>query len=290
MIDFVTVDRLGGIASARQLRAAGASSHELTAAVREGSLWRPRTGIYALPSAPAAAMAAIAARGRLSCVTAARSYGLWSGDYARLHLQFAPNARAGPRAGHVCHWSPLEPHAEVWRVSLGDCLRSVARCADEETAVAVFDTAISAGFTDPVALREVLARQPVNVRARGGLARAGADSGVESIVRQRLQRLGHVVEQQVHVVGVGRVDMRIDGVVYLEIDGFAFHNDRRQFERDRARDAILAALDLRRLRVSAAQVLGEWGVVLSRIRSVLAHTANSQEGWDHPSGVACSIY
>jgi very-short-patch-repair endonuclease len=262
----------------------------LTAAVRDGSLRRLRKGIYAVPTASTAAVAAIAARGRLSCTTAARSYGLWAGDDVRLHLQFAPNARAGPRDGAVCHWFPVEPQREAWRVSVEDCLRSVARCADEETAVAVFDTAISAGLTNPVALREVLSGQPANVRARASLARAGSDSGVESIVRQRLQRWGHVVDQQVHVGGVGRVDMRIDGTLYLEIDGFAFHKGREQFERDRARDAVLAARGLRSLRVSAAQVMGEWEVALSRIRSVLAHSANSQQRWDHPRGVACSIY
>ena len=130
----------------------------------------------------------------------------------------------------------------------------------------------------------------MNARARGALARPGSDSGVESIVRQRLERSGHIVEQQVHVVGVGRVDMRVDGVLYLEIDGFAFHRDREQFERDRARDAILAARGLKRLRVSAAQVLGEWEVVAEHVRRVLSHSANSQQQWDQPEGVVCSIY
>lgn len=290
MIDYATATRLGGILSTHQLRAAGASSEELAGAVRTGSLMRLRKGFYALPSAPPAAVAAVVARGRLSCVSAARSYGLWAGDDRRLHLHHAPNARAGPRQGHVCHWSPVERHVELWRVSVADCLRSVARCADQETAVAVFDTAISAGLTSPGALREVLTRQPVNVRARGALARPGSDSGIESIVRQRLERSGHIVEQQVHVGGVGRVDMRVDGVLYLEIDGFAFHNDRGQFERDRARDAILAARGLTRLRVSAAQVLGEWEAVAERIRRVVSHSANSQQPRDQPDGVACSIY
>ncbi|WP_374007316.1 type IV toxin-antitoxin system AbiEi family antitoxin domain-containing protein [Leifsonia sp. LS-T14] len=290
MIDFATASRLGGIVSAHQLRATGASSADLAAAVRSGALMRLRKGFYALPSAPRTAIAAVLAKGRLSCVSAARSYGLWAGDDRRLHLQYAPNARAGPHDGHVRHWSRVERHAELWRVSVGDCLRSVARCADQETAVAVFDTAITAGLTSPGALRELLAGQPMNVRARGGLARPGSDSGVESIVRQRLERSGHIVEQQVHVVGVGRVDMRVDGVLYLEIDGFAFHHDRDQFERDRARDAILAARGLQRLRVSAAQVLGEWELVAAHIRRVISHSANSQQPRDQLDGVVCSIY
>jgi len=291
MIDERTLTRLGGIASALQLRAAGATSEELTAAVRAGRLRRLRRGVYALPQAPASAVAAVLARGRLSCLSAAQSYGLWAGSDRRLHLQYAGHARAGPVAGpHVRHWLPTENGPEVWRVTVADCLRSVARCADEETAVAVFDTALSAGLVTLRRLHEVLARQPVNVRRRGLLARPGSDSGVESIVRQRLQARGHVVEQQVHVAGVGRVDMRIDGELFLELDGFAFHRDRDAFERDRLRDARLAARGSPRLRVTAAQVAGDWPAVLDAIDHVLAHSANSQERRDHATPFACSTH
>ena len=290
MINERMLQRLGGVATVHQLRSTGASAEELTAAVRGGVLRRIRKGIYAEPSAPRDVLAAVAARGRLSCVSAARTYGLWAGSDGRMHLQFAPHERAGPASAHVRHWLPTEAGAEVWRVTVADCLRSVARCADEETAIAVFDTAISAGLTNVLDLHRILVGQPAKARSRGALARPGSDSGVESIVRQRLERAGHIVEQQVHVVGVGRVDMRVDGVLYLEIDGFAFHHDREQFERDRARDAILAARGLKRLRVSAAQVLGEWEVVAEHVRRVLSHSANSQQQWDQPDGVVCSIY
>jgi very-short-patch-repair endonuclease len=290
MIDTTTLDRLGGIASSQQLRAAGASSDDLTGAVRAGALRRLRKGVYATAGASPQAIAAVVARGRLSCVSAARSYGLWSGEDRRLHLRFAPNARPGPCAGCVRHWIPAEPCRELWRVSLDDCLRTVARCADEETAVAVFDTAITAGLTTPARLGAVLARQPVNVRARARLARPGSDSGVESIVRQRLQARGHLVEQQLHVPGVGRVDMRIDGVLYLELDGFAFHSGKQAFERDRARDAVLAARGMRRLRLSAARVRDDWPAVLRSVDAVLAHSANSQEDRDQPRPAPCSTY
>jgi very-short-patch-repair endonuclease len=84
--------------------------------------------------------------------------------------------------------------------------------------------------------------------------------------------------------------MRIDGLLFLEIDGFAFHGDRAAFERDRARDAALAAAGFARMRVSAAQVRGEWPAVLDRIERALAHSANSQEQRDQPRHRACSIY
>jgi hypothetical protein len=280
MIDQHTLTRLGGIATAHQLRAAGASSEQLSAAVRTGELRRIRKGVYALPTASHDALTAVVARGRLSCVTAARTYGLWGGDDTRLHLQLAPNTRAGPRGGCVRHWLPTESHEELWRVSLADCLRSVGRCADEETAVAVFDTAISTGLTNPLALRDVLAGTPANVRARALLARPGTDSGVESIVRQGLQRRGHLVEQQVHV----------DGVLYLEVDGFEFHSDRQAFDRDRQRDAGLGSRGLARMRVSAAQVRRNWPTVLRAMDAILAHSVNSQGARDQAGALACSTY
>lgn len=291
MIDERILHRLGGIASTLQLRATGATSEELTAAVRAGRLRRLRRGVYALPDAPAPAVSAVLARGRLSCVSAAHTYGLWGGSDPRLHLQFPGHARAGPvQDPHVRHWLPTEHSQEVWRVTVADCLRSVARCADAETAVAVFDTALTAGLVTLRELRAILSGQPVNVRRRWMLARPGSDSGVESIVRQRLQARGHVVEQQVHVAGVGRVDMRIDGELFLEIDGFAFHRDREAFERDRVRDARLAARGSPRLRVSAAQVADDWPAVLDAVDRVLAHSANSQERRDQPHGPECFIH
>ena len=78
---------------------------------------------------------------------------------------------------------------------------------------------------------------------------------MESILRQLLESRGHRVEQQLQVSGVGRVDMRIDGMLLVEVDGFAFHRDRDAFERDRARDTALALRGMRWLRVPARQVL-----------------------------------
>jgi very-short-patch-repair endonuclease len=163
-----------------------------------------------------------------------------------------------------------EGGGDCWRVSFDDCLRSVARCADEETAVAVLDTALSSGAVTLTALRRLFAAEPARSRRVASLARPGSDSGVESIVRQRLEARGHVVAQQLHVPGVGRVDMLVDGALYLELDGFAFHGDRRAFERDRARDVALALSGRRRLRLSASQILDEWAVALAAIEGVLA--------------------
>ena len=136
--------------------------------------------------------------------------------------------------------------------------------------MAVLDTALGAGRVSFARLSRIFAEEPAWTRTVVAKARIGSDSGVESIVRQRLSAAGHLVEQQVYVTGVGRVDLRIDGRLFLELDGFAYHGDRDSFERDRVRDAGLALRGERRLRLSARQVMNEWGVAYSLIQAVLA--------------------
>jgi len=263
--------RLGGAASLGQLKAAGARERTLSTAVREGRLVRPRNGRYALPRIGDATLSALRAGGRLSCVTAARTYGLWGGQDERTHLLVPPHAgRAGPTDDRtVRHWGCAERHSEVWRVSLDDCLRSVVRCAAEETAVAVLDTAISTGQVTRYGLQRVFAGEPQRSRRLADRARPGSDSGVESLLRQRLTARGHIVEQQLAVPGVGRVDARVDGVLYLEIDGFEFHADREAFERDSRRDVAMTLQGLPRMRLRARQVLRSPDATVATIEELL---------------------
>jgi hypothetical protein len=270
MVCMEVLERCGGIAATAQLSAAGVTARALTRLVREGQVLRLRRGVYALPGALRSAVDAARAGGRLSCTSAARSYGLWGGMDGRLHVRVPAHATRLPASTAIRHWVDDDGGSECWRVSFEECLRSTVGCADEETAVAVLDTALSSGGVTLAGLRRIFAAEPARSRRVASLARPGSDSGVESIVRQRLEALGHNVAQQVHVPGVGRVDMLVDGVLFLELDGFAFHGDRRSFDRDRARDVGLALSGRRRLRISAAQVLNEWEAAAAAIEGVLA--------------------
>ncbi|QIZ97933.1 type IV toxin-antitoxin system AbiEi family antitoxin domain-containing protein [Leifsonia sp. PS1209] len=277
---------LGGIASRSQLAAAGAWPPELTRAVRDGTLVRVRRGLYALPNARGPALDAARRGGRLSCVSAARTYGWWGGMDARTHLRVPPTAHlTEPRSPScVVHWAESQPCRDVWRVSKADCLRSVVRCADQETAIAVLDTALSDGAVRMHDLVEIFAGEPSRSRATALLARPGSDSGVESIARQRLTAAGYTVEQQIPVPGVGRVDLRVDGWLFIELDGFEYHRDRDAFERDRARDLGLAVLGAGRLRFSAKQVLSEWDSVLDGIRAVVRQEMSRDTPMARPFG------
>ena len=61
----------------------------------------------------------------------------------------------------------------------------------------------------------------------------------------------------------------------VEVDGFAFHASRAQFEDDRRRDAELAAKGLQVVRVTWRQIVDEPEAILVRIAPALARAGPS---------------
>jgi len=122
---------------------------------------------------------------------AARHYGLWSGLDRRVHVTVTRGAsRLRPRNGARVHW--VEPGRQdlsspsTWRVSLAECLRGMVRCSTREDAIACLDTAITLYRLSPSRIRSIFQSQPARSRAIAAAARAGSESGAESIVRQRI--------------------------------------------------------------------------------------------------------
>jgi very-short-patch-repair endonuclease len=267
-----TVRRLGNVATRAQLLRLGYRPRELTDAVRSGVLQRLRRGHYINSGATQAQRAAITMGGRLACSSAASTYGLWSGSDATLHLAVPPTASRVTKPASTAvrlHWQQNLAESDSWRVGLPECLRGVVRCSSAESAIATLDTAISLGMANELTIRRIFAGEPIASRLVASRARAGSDSGVESLARQRLQRRGHDVRQQVVVPGVGRVDMQIDEQLFVEIDGFEFHSSPRHFAADRRRDAAFVLGGHRRLRFAAVDVLRRWDWVEKTIVEAL---------------------
>ena len=63
-----------------------------------------------------------------------------------------------------------------------------------------------------------------------------AESPLETIARELFLGAGLRVEPQVHIEGVGRVDLLVEGGVIVELDGFDFHWTRSTFRKDRRRN------------------------------------------------------
>ena len=66
-----------------------------------------------------------------------------------------------------------------------------------------------------------------------------------------------------------------DHGLVVEVDGFAFHRTRGAFERDRARDAVLAAAGVRTLRFTARQVERRPVEVVAALRAAQGRSISS---------------
>lgn len=276
----VLVATLGGVATREQI-VAGSSASELAAALRAGELTRVRRAHYASPAASREAVIAARVGGALCGLSAARSFGLWSGFDDRLHIALPPNAsrsrvhRDGDRwmsdgdpMEIVRHWIPTGRRRQCWRVDLDECLKQAVAWSDEETGIAVLDTARSKFGITERELRVVFAGESSRSLLRVGRSRAGSESGLESIVRQRLTPLGYRLAQQVRLRGVGRVDLHVLGTrVFIEIDGREHHGSAAAFTEDRRRDAEAARSGAVVLRFTYPQIVADWPWCEQIIRS-----------------------
>lgn len=238
-----------------------------------------RRGLYALPTADPALVAARAAGGVSTCLSTAQALGL--------------PLRSRPVAPHVAvpqtRGTLLTPHPRVVvhrdaHISTGADPRSVplplalahaTKCLPTPDAVALVDGALHRGLVDLADLRAYRPRVGVVGFERVlRLADGSAQSFPESLARLALRSTGLRVLTQVHVPGVGRVDFLVEGLVIVEIDGRAFHTDRVQFVEDRRRDRAALRQGLLTLRFTAADALGPTHELRSSVTSA-AHQARA---------------
>jgi very-short-patch-repair endonuclease len=236
------VRRRGGIA-----RRSALPRRAVEAALREGRLLVPGHGLVAVPEIDPAIMAAVAVGGVLSCVSAAAAHGFDLIEKPRrLHVTI-PRGRPLPAARDlVVHRRavPSDGYVTTPARTAADC----ARCLPPREAVVVIDAALRSG----VPLVEVMAHLwgRGSGQARAVARRADGRSGAsgETCARLALTDAGFSVEPQVHISGVGWVDLLVEGRLVVEIDGLAYHSDGRQFANDRRRDAAAQLLGYRVVR------------------------------------------
>ncbi|MFP3464401.1 hypothetical protein [Leifsonia sp. SIMBA_070] len=274
---FTTLQQYGGIATRAQLIGHGIPAREIGDAVRAGSIHRVRRAHYATAQADPRGLVAVRVGGRLTAGSATRTYGLWGGSTVPVHVRLPSNAarlRPPHAQGRVrLHWVDGRLARECWRDDPEESLLGAARWEPDETAIAILDTAVGRGVTTIPHLTRLFADESPRLRRLVQGVRLGSESGIESLARQRLEKAGHEVEQQVLVPGVGRVDMRVDGGLLVEFDGYETHGSREAFERDRVRDSSTRLQGLPIVRFSARQVLQQWPTVARTIARIAAEPA-----------------
>lgn len=149
-----------------------------------------------------------------------------------------------------------------------NALVHVAECQPFERALVVFESAIRTGDADLERLRLMPLRSR---RFRSVVDRVSelSDSGIESIPRVRLARIGIDMRQQLVIDG-HRVDGLIGDRLVLQFDGHAPHQDADQRNRDLAQDRRLILSGWTILRFSYRQVMHDWALVEREITDAIA--------------------
>lgn len=274
------VAELGGVAHKQQLVARGVKDVDLTRAVRDESVTRPRQGWYSTLDRQNPVLLATRVGGRLTGISAVTSMGGWAfGDHP-LHVSVPSNSsrhrsqwnRRRPLGGKHSvrlHWDSPEvsERGSSTHVALRDALVRIVLDEPLETAVAALDWALHTGVLDPLDFDALITELPKRLQPIRELVDAACESLPESLGRTRLRLAGHHVVSQV-TLGRQRIDLVVDGIVGFEVDGEAHHLDR--FVIDRRKDLAMTLARFHAIRAPATMVFHEWETVLAAIEAALA--------------------
>ncbi len=155
------------------------------------------------------------------------------------------------------------------RCSVVEALSQYLRERCDGYGLAALDSALHRGAISDGQLAQLRASLPLRCQRLVDEADRRSESGTESIVRWGLVRAGIRPRLQVWVLEEVRVDLLIGDRLVIEVDSRAFHDDPDAFERDRRRDLLLKSLGFEVLRLSYAQVVGDWPGVLASILALM---------------------
>ena len=259
----------GGVAHSAEARAAGFTTQTMIEAVRRGRVGRVRRSWLIQPGVDDRIVRAVAAGGRLSCISWAASRGIWVPPHDRLHIAVKPTASRVSGNGVIVHWSVGPAPVSRYAVEdpLPNVLLHVAECLPLESALTVWESAVRKGLVSIDMLRRVEWASS-RARAVADACTQLSDSGLETIFRVRLQPLGLSIRQQVWIDG-HPVDFLIGERFVVQIDGFEHHSSAADRRRDIAADARLALLGYTVMRFDYQQVMFDWPTVEHTIRTAV---------------------
>ncbi|KDA06514.1 hypothetical protein DC31_08885 [Microbacterium sp. CH12i] len=264
------ITKLGGVALGSRLQEYGISRTALSRLVAKGTIERIRSGVFAVPELMPPVREAIAHGGALTCTSALRTHEVWVlHEGTEPHIWMGPSGRAREHTNCTCvsHYYRGDP--PLGRASLERALQHLYRCQGGEAFFAAFESAWRLRLLSRAARSRIRAALPASARWLVDLARADADSGLESLLRLRLHILGIQLDRQVVISGVGKVDFVIGGRLILEADGKENHASEKNRHKDLVRDAAASARGYETLRFDYAQILHDWPTVQAAILAAL---------------------
>ena len=269
-----------GVLSSTALRSAGFTDYDIRLAARLGLVQPVRRGWYRTANANREVLRAIAAGGALSGVHALVPFGAWIAPKPpRLQIvqhrrdrryRDAPDNLVGHDGRGITRLETpfgLAP----WRIALHHTIRA----ASLEDAVAAVDGLLFAGqrpAMHPEHIDPELLLSHLGTTTAGRWVRAWSNRRSESIIetypRVRFLKRGWSVEVQRPLSSDERLDLVVNGIVGLELDGRR-HAEPGQYVRDHAKAARAALEGLIPLRFSFSQVIYEWDLVEAAVEQMV---------------------
>ncbi|GAA1479658.1 type IV toxin-antitoxin system AbiEi family antitoxin domain-containing protein [Gordonia sinesedis] len=266
-----------GVYSWAELAADGVTQAQLRRAFRDGTAVKVRHGWYALGGADPQVIAAVAAGGAMSCVSALDRYGVWVPPTPKL-LHVRGNSSTWRSTSHDYCRQYQRPQPVRHAIDGPDiALRHALRCLEPDGIVAVCDSLLNLSRNPQTMLlrpHEIVAAfdgAPERVRACLSRTDGRAQSGLESLVRQWLRGRGVSVRVQVWIPGLGHVDLLVGERLIIEVDGRAHHTGASNYAEDRRRDRVAASQNLLRMRLTYENVMFGWDDVVGDILAAVHH-------------------
>lgn len=258
-----------GLLSRSAWEANGFTRSQLRAAERRGVLLHRVPGYYGLPDCPNELTLAASLGSSLTCVSAAAILGWWL-----LESPEHVHVRADRSIRHpgICLHRGRRTKGRLVAAPL-EIVRDAFRCLPPLQALVIAESAVARNAVSVRTLQQALGRK-LDWQAQGllaGMSRPKA-SPLEVCARYHLLAAGLVVQEEVLVPGVGRVDFVVAGRLIVEIDGFEFHSNRTHYRQDRNRWNTATAKGYHTLRITAELVLGNPELFVQLVRESLADT------------------
>jgi len=279
-----------GALTRKQLLLAGLEESAVDRRARNGLLHRIHRGVYVLGhealaehARESAALLAAGGRAVLSHISAASVLGFapLTAPDADIHITTI-GAKVRSRPGLIAHRSVTLETEDVRRLH-GLPLTAPARTLFDLAATGYRD--LDRAFGDAHAQRLVTAREIERLLDRTG-PRAGSralrallSDNASGFTRSEAERLLRALLRSANLP-LPRFNARVAGYevdafwpehrLVIEVDGYAYHGHRAQFERDRRKDLALTAAGYRVIRISWRQLTQEQFALIAVISSALS--------------------
>lgn len=266
------VAEAGGALHRTELLRRGARPRDLTNAVRDGAVRRPRRGWYSTFASNDPRFVAMRVGGRLTGASAVTLLGGWMWATDPPPTVSVPRNAARlrrTRGVRVVHdRAAVVARGSAWAVDPRDALRRAVVEADFEDAVALWDWARRSPHFSSADLHEVARSFPADARGIVTWSDAESQSFLETVGRVRFVSEGHEVETQVAMNSDRSIDLVVDGVLAVEIDGFSFHAE--TFEADRSKDLAITSEGRVAMRLSLSMIRNAWHRVTEAAREAIS--------------------